>query len=67
MSALAERLLLTIPETADALRVGRTTVYELFKRGELRWVQVGARRLVTRVEVDRFISEHEQGRANADG
>ncbi|WRQ08182.1 excise [Mycobacterium phage dwieneke] len=67
MTAIAEKVLLTVPETADVLRVGRTTVYELFKRGELRWVQVGARRLVTRVEVDRFISEHEEGSADANG
>ncbi|QRY48100.1 helix-turn-helix domain-containing protein [Mycolicibacterium boenickei] len=61
MTALVEKLLLTIPETAELLRVHVATVYRLFERGELRWVNVGSRRLVTRVEVERFIAEHEQG------
>lgn len=63
MTALIEKLLLTIPETAELLRVHPATVYRLFDRGELGWVKVGARRLVTRAEVDRFIAEHEQGAA----
>ncbi|MBP3086984.1 helix-turn-helix domain-containing protein [Mycolicibacterium fortuitum] len=63
MTALIEKLLLTIPETAEVLRVHKATVYRLFDKGELRWVNVGSRRLVTRAEVDRFIAEHEQGAA----
>ncbi|MGV0738183.1 helix-turn-helix domain-containing protein [Mycobacterium syngnathidarum] len=63
MTALVEKLLLTIPETAEVLRVHKATVYRLFDKGELRWVNVGSRRLVTRAEVDRFIAEHEQGAA----
>lgn len=62
-TALVEKLLLTIPETAEVLRVHTATIYRLFDRGELRWVRVGGRRLVTRTEVDRFITEHEQGAA----
>lgn len=61
MTALIEKLLLTIPETAEVLRVHKATVYRLFDKGELRWVNVGSRRLVTRAAVDRFIAEHEQG------
>ncbi|OBC14099.1 hypothetical protein A5784_30845 [Mycobacterium sp. 852013-50091_SCH5140682] len=60
MTALIEKLLLTIPETAELLRVHAATVYRLFDKGELRWVRVGSRRLVTRAEVDRFIAEHTQ-------
>ncbi|WP_301121148.1 helix-turn-helix domain-containing protein [Mycolicibacterium fortuitum] len=63
MSALLDKLLLTIPETAEVLRVHKATVYRLFDKGELRWVNVGSRRMVTRAEVDRFITEHEQGAA----
>ncbi|AER47702.1 helix-turn-helix domain-containing protein [Mycobacterium phage Dori] len=63
MSALLDKLLLTIPETAELLRVHVATVYRLFDRGELRWVKVGSRRLVTRAEVDRFIAAHEEGAA----
>lgn len=63
VTALVEKLLLTIPETAEVLRVHKATVYRLFDRGELRWVNVGSRRLVTRAEVDRFVSQHERGAA----
>lgn len=36
-----EPLLLTIVEAARLLAVGRTTVYELIERGELRAVHIG--------------------------
>ncbi len=36
-----EPLLLTIFEAAQLLSVGRTTVYELIERGELRTVHIG--------------------------
>jgi excisionase family DNA binding protein len=38
--------LLSIPDAADALGVGRTLVYTLIARGELRSVKLGKRRLV---------------------
>jgi excisionase family DNA binding protein len=50
--------LLTVLETAGALRSSRATVYRLFAAGELRWVQIGARRRVTAAEVARFLAEH---------
>lgn len=52
--------LLTVPEAATAMRVGRTTVYSLLKLGELRSVKVASRRFVTATEVARFIAEHER-------
>lgn len=42
-----ERLLVTIEETADALAVGRTTVYGLLRSGELTAAKIGRRSLVT--------------------
>jgi excisionase family DNA binding protein len=54
------RKLLTIPEAAAALRVGRTTVYELFKSGLLGSVQVAGRRFVAVAEIDRFIADNTQ-------
>lgn len=36
-----ELLLLTVPETARLLRIGRNTVYELVARGELPAVRLG--------------------------
>jgi len=39
-------LLYRVEEAAEALRVGRTVVYELIRCGALRTVKVGTRRLV---------------------
>lgn len=39
-------LLVTMPQAAEALSVGRTTVYELVRAGRLATVRVGRRRLV---------------------
>lgn len=50
--------LLTIQETAAELKSSRATIYRLFAAGELRWVQIGARRRVTAAEIDRFLAEH---------
>lgn len=38
--------LLSIPEAAEALGIGRTLVYDLIASGRLRTVKVGRRRLV---------------------
>lgn len=60
MSATAVRPLLTIAEAAVALKIGKTKLYELFAAGDLRWVQVGAHRRVSAVEIDRFIKANTQ-------
>jgi len=39
-------LLYRVEEAAEALRVGRTVVYQLIRCGALRTVKVGTRRLV---------------------
>ncbi|MGE2714223.1 helix-turn-helix domain-containing protein [Mycolicibacterium litorale] len=56
--------LLTVAESAAALRVSRPTIYRLFAAGELSWVQVGGRRRVTAAEIARFIDAHTE-RASA--
>ena len=43
---MAERLLLTIPETTRRLNVGRTMTYELIMSGELESVTIGRARRV---------------------
>ena len=50
-----DRLLLTPEETAQMLRVGRSTVYELIASGRLKSVKIGRCRRVTRAQVDEFV------------
>jgi excisionase family DNA binding protein len=50
--------LLTVNGVAAELKIGRSTVYEIFERGELAWVQIGARRRVTRAEIERYIADN---------
>ncbi|BBY54209.1 helix-turn-helix domain-containing protein [Mycobacterium koreense] len=50
------RRLLTVPEAADALRVGRTMVYAMLRDGRLSGVKIGRRRLVPAAEIDRLIA-----------
>lgn len=42
----ADRLAYTVSEFCEAARIGRTTLYELIKRGEIRTVRVGGRRMI---------------------
>ena len=51
-----DQALLTIQETARALRIGKTSVYELIKRGELSKVKIGTKTSrVARVEIERYL------------
>jgi excisionase family DNA binding protein len=51
----ADRLLLTPEEAAKVLRIGRTTVYALMKRGELRPVRIGRSCRISQAEVERYV------------
>lgn len=50
-----EPLLVSIAETAKALSLGRTSVYELINAGELETRKMGRRRLVTVESIKRLI------------
>jgi excisionase family DNA binding protein len=45
----------SVKEVADALQLHRSTAYELVRRGEIRAVQVGGRKLVPAAELDRLL------------
>lgn len=47
----------SINEAAKALSVGRTTIYELIKRGRLKTIKLGRRTLVTVESVRRLVEE----------
>lgn len=56
MTRQAERPAALAPRRAAAqLGIGRTKVFELIRKGELRSFQVGRRRLVPVEEIERFI------------
>lgn len=48
-------VLLTLPETATFLRVGRTKLYELMSTGRLRTCRIGGRRFVHYADLLAFI------------
>lgn len=47
--------LLTVGDVATELRVSRTTVHRLIKRGELRAHALGAEYRIVREDLDRFL------------
>jgi excisionase family DNA binding protein len=48
----ADSLLLTIPETSEALRSSRGTVYNLIKAGRLKVVKLGTSTRITRASAE---------------
>jgi excisionase family DNA binding protein len=50
-------LLLTAEEAAQALGVGRSTVFRLMQAGELRGVRIGHSRRFAREEVEAFVAK----------
>ena len=51
----AEPLLLTVPESAKLLNISRVTVFKLLRSGRLASLKIGAKRMIPRQELDRFI------------
>ncbi|MFD1982581.1 helix-turn-helix domain-containing protein [Mesorhizobium newzealandense] len=51
----AQSAALTVDETADYLRVCRSTVYKLFKDGDIVPAKVRGRTLVRRIDADAFL------------
>lgn len=50
-------LLCTVMEAAESLSLGRTTIYELLRSGQLRSVKVGARRFIPRAALEEFVDD----------
>ena len=51
------RSLLTLPETADFLRISERHLFRLLAVGRMRRVRLGSRVLILRSEVDRYVAE----------
>ena len=50
--------LLTCDEAAKRLRVSRSMIYKLTKRGELPVVKICTTSLIRDIDLDRFIDDH---------
>ncbi len=48
------KIFYNVPEVACALGIGRTTVYELMKSGELKSAKIGDRRVISVASVQSF-------------
>jgi excisionase family DNA binding protein len=53
---MADRLTLTIEETADLLGVGRSTCYDAARRGEIPTLKLGRRLLVPRHALEQLLA-----------
>ena len=54
-----EKLLLSSSEAAERLSMGRSKIYELMRRGELRSVKIGGCRRIPRAALDDFVADLE--------
>ena len=54
-----EKLLVSILDAADSLSVGRTTVYELMRSGQLETRKMGRRRLITAESLRRLVEKQD--------
>ena len=48
--------LLTLDETKNYLRIGRTKLYQVLAEGEIRSFHVGTRRLVRKFDLDAYVT-----------
>jgi hypothetical protein len=48
---------LSIPDTARVLDLGRTLAFDLARRGELKTIMLGGRRVVPVIEIKRLLGE----------
>jgi excisionase family DNA binding protein len=58
-STTMEKLLVSILDAATALSVGRTTIYELMRSGQLETRKMGRRRLITAESLRRLVEKQD--------
>lgn len=52
------KLAYRVNEACAALGIGRTSLYELVKTGELKVIKIAGRTLVPRTELERLLADH---------
>ncbi len=57
---------LTVPEVAEILRVGRNLVYRMIERGEIPAIRVGRKIRVPRLALDRYLDRSTQDYASGE-
>jgi excisionase family DNA binding protein len=50
-----QRMVVTVPEMAIMLGIGRNSAYEAVKTGQVKSVRIGGRVLIARHEIDRIL------------
>ncbi|WP_406322142.1 helix-turn-helix domain-containing protein [Streptomyces sp. NBC_01637] len=55
IAAPVERLLYKPEEAAEALAIGRSTVYELMAEGSLRYIKLGRTRRIRRADIEAYV------------
>ena len=53
----AEKRCYTVKEVQDILGISRPTVYELLKKNEFRWVQIGNKYRISKSSFDEWLDE----------
>ncbi|MEM7272657.1 MAG: helix-turn-helix domain-containing protein [Actinomycetota bacterium] len=57
MTDTENKLAYSVEETADMLSVGRDSIYELIRTGQLATFKIGKRRLVALADIEAFIDK----------
>ena len=52
---MRDKLAFSVEEVAGLLSLGRSTVFELVRTGELGSIKLGHRRLITQADLDEFL------------
>jgi excisionase family DNA binding protein len=52
-----ERLLFSVPEAAQHLRISRTMIFKLLREGKLTPTKIGTRTLITGAAIERLLAE----------
>jgi excisionase family DNA binding protein len=55
---MSEKIAYTINEAVAVSGLGRTTIYELIKRGDLPRSKIGARTLIRHVDLEALLERH---------
>lgn len=58
---MTEPQLLTIKDVQELTKLGRTTIYEVMRRGELPYIRIGRSVRIRHDALDNWLMAHEEG------